>query len=84
MAHGPGSIKTSCSDGSTAGILLATATVYLCCERFARAFKLRLFWQPIPICTFAEAWNSGDLALRYTYVEFKVVATWNAELVRSW
>jgi hypothetical protein len=55
--------------------------MYLCCERFARAFKLRPFWQPIPICTFAEAWNSGDLALRYTYVEFKVVTTWNAKLV---
>ena len=45
----------------------------LCCERFAGDFILQSFWQPIPICIFAKAWNSGDLALRYTYVEFVVI-----------
>ena len=51
----------------------------LCCEKFAGDFILQSFWQPIPICTFAKAWNSGDLALRYTYVEFVVVTTWNGK-----
>ena len=62
------------------GILLTIATMYLAVRGLQEISYCDPSGSQYRYVPFAKAWNSGDLALRYTYVEFVVVTTWNGKL----